>query len=41
VPILEVQTVPYAHRFTHDILPATDSGTYVAGGVLIGSTLAQ
>jgi hypothetical protein len=26
-------------RFTYDILPASDSGTYFAGGVLIGSTL--
>lgn len=37
--ILEVATVPYEHAFTHDILPDSDSGTYVAGGVLIGSTL--
>jgi hypothetical protein len=31
--------VAYPFRYTHDILPASDSGTYVAGGVLIGSTL--
>ncbi len=41
VAILSVQTIPYRHRYTHDILPASDSGTYVAGGVLIGSTLAE
>ena len=37
--ILSVQTVPYAHPYTYDILPDSSSGTYVAGGVLIGSTL--
>ena len=37
--VSEVQTVPYRHGFTHDILPASDSGTYLAGGALIGSTL--
>ncbi|MCZ7687063.1 MAG: Hint domain-containing protein [Sandaracinaceae bacterium] len=41
VGILEVETVPYEHGYTHDILPASDSGTYVAGGVLIGTTLAR
>lgn len=34
-----VRTVPYAHAFTHDIRPAGDTGTYVAGGVLIGTTI--
>ncbi|MCB9593801.1 MAG: Hint domain-containing protein [Sandaracinaceae bacterium] len=37
--VIEVQTVAYEHPFTHDILPDSDTGTYVAGGVLIGSTL--
>src|SRR5579859_1769048 len=41
VAIREVETVPYAHPFTYDILPASDSGTYFAGGVLVGSTLAH
>jgi hypothetical protein len=39
VRIERLTVVPYPHRFTYDILPASDSGTYFAGGVLIGSTL--
>jgi hypothetical protein len=39
VAIRAVSSVPYAHPFTHDILPDSNTGTYVAGGVLIGSTL--
>jgi hypothetical protein len=37
--IVGVATLPYAHDSTYDILPASDSGTYVAAGALIGSTL--
>jgi hypothetical protein len=32
-------TVPYDYPYTYDILPASDTGTYFAEGVLIGSTL--
>lgn len=32
--------VPFGFERTHDILPASDTGTYVAAGVLVGSTLA-
>lgn len=39
VRIERVTVVPYEPAFTYDILPASDSGTYYAGGVLIGSTL--
>lgn len=39
VRIRHVTVVEYTHAFTYDILPASDSGTYFAGGVLIGSTL--
>jgi hypothetical protein len=39
VRIERVNVVPYEPAFTYDILPASDSGTYYAGGVLIGSTL--
>jgi hypothetical protein len=39
VRIERVTVVPYPNPFTYDILPASDSGTYYAGGVLIGSTL--
>lgn len=33
--------VPYTHDATYDILPDSDTGTYFAGGVLIGSTLSR
>jgi len=33
--------VPYGHERTYDILPASDTATYFAAGVLIGSTLAS
>jgi hypothetical protein len=39
VEIDQAMVVPYRYPFTYDILPASDSGTYFAGGVLIGSTL--
>jgi hypothetical protein len=35
-----VETVAYDPTHTHDILPASDSGAYFAGGALVGSTLA-
>jgi hypothetical protein len=37
--VVEATLIPYTHPFTHDILPDSDTGTYFAGGVLIGSTL--
>jgi hypothetical protein len=37
--ITRVEVVPYQHPFTYDILPASGSGTYYAGGARIGSTL--
>jgi len=37
--VLSVEMVPYTHERTYDILPASDSGTYFAGGALLGSTL--
>jgi hypothetical protein len=40
VEIRDVTTIPYAHEFTYDILPASESGAYFAGGVLVGSTMA-
>jgi len=40
VRIVSAELVPYHHSHTYDILPASDTGTYYAGGVLIGSTLA-
>jgi hypothetical protein len=39
--IVSAEITPYLHSFTYDVLPASDTGTYVAGGVLIGSTLAS
>jgi hypothetical protein len=35
-----VRRVPYTEAYTYDILPDSDSGSYFAGGVLIGTTLA-
>jgi hypothetical protein len=37
--IVSAELVPYAHPFTYDILPASDTHTYYAGGALIGTTL--
>ncbi len=34
------ELVPYRHSRTYDILPASSTGTYFAGGALLGSTLA-
>ncbi|MCC6525881.1 MAG: hypothetical protein IT373_24755 [Polyangiaceae bacterium] len=39
VAIVEALREPYDRDETADILPASDSGTYVAAGVLVGSTL--
>jgi hypothetical protein len=39
VRAVSVELVPYAHGHTYDILPDSDTGTYFAGGALIGSTL--
>jgi hypothetical protein len=39
--VVSVTSVPYAHPFTYDILPASSSGAYFASNVLIGSTLAR
>jgi len=37
--VVDIAVVPYNEPFTYDILPDSDTGTYVAGGALIGSTL--
>jgi hypothetical protein len=41
VAITSVELVPYPHDATYDILPDSDTGSYFAGGVLVGSTLAD
>jgi hypothetical protein len=38
--VLDVQSVCYGYDVTYDILPASDTGTYFAAGIRIGSTLA-
>jgi hypothetical protein len=38
--VLEAELVPYRYARTYDILPASSTGTYFAGGALVGSTLA-
>ena len=35
----DASAIPYRHAFTYDILRDSDSGTYVAGGAVIGTTL--
>jgi hypothetical protein len=37
--IVSAELVPYTHPFTYDILPASETHTYYAGGALIGTTL--
>jgi hypothetical protein len=39
--VADARLVPYEHSHTYDILPASDSGTYVAAGALVGSTLSR
>jgi hypothetical protein len=39
VDVVAVKLVAYDSEFTYDILPATGTGFYFAGGALIGSTL--
>jgi hypothetical protein len=39
VLIVSSRRVPYHHAYTYDILPDSDTGTYLAFGKLIGSTL--
>lgn len=39
--VARVELVGYAHAYTHDILPDSDSGGYFAAGALVGSTLAK
>ncbi len=34
-----VEVIDYAHDFTYDILPDSETGTYFAAGMQIGSTL--
>jgi hypothetical protein len=39
--VTSAKVVPYAFDATYDILPDSDTGTYFAGGALIGSTLTR
>jgi hypothetical protein len=39
VTVDAVEIVPYPHPFTYDILPASSTHTYFAGGALVGTTL--
>jgi hypothetical protein len=41
VRVRDARVIPYRFDATYDILPASDSGAYFAGGILIGSTLAS
>lgn len=37
--ITSANVVPYTHDRTYDILPASSTGTYVAAGAIVGSTM--
>ena len=37
--ITALELVPYTFDATYDILPASDTGTYVAAGALVGTTM--
>ncbi len=39
ITVSSVELVPYDFEATYDILPDSDTGTYFASGVLMGSTL--
>ncbi len=39
--VVAAEIVPYEHDRTHDILPASSSGSYFAAGAQVGSTLAS
>jgi hypothetical protein len=39
--VASIETIPYRHERTYDILPASSTGTYFAAGALVGSSLAQ
>lgn len=41
VRIVSATMIPYSHDATYDILPDSDTGAYFAGGMLVGSTLAN
>ena len=40
ISVVAVERIPYSFPYTYDILPASSTGAYFAGGALIGSTLA-
>jgi hypothetical protein len=37
--ITSITEIAYRHPYTYDVLPGSDSGSYFADGVLVGSTL--
>ena len=37
--VVASEVVDYAYPYTHDILPDSDSGAYLAAGLWLGSTL--
>ena len=39
--IISTESIPYQKLFTYDLLPAGDTATYWANGILVGSTLAK
>jgi hypothetical protein len=39
VRVIDARLVGYAGSYTYDILPASDSGTYLAAGAWVGTTM--
>ncbi len=39
--VVAVEDIPYEYAYTHDIRPASDTGTYFAAGAWIGSTIPE
>lgn len=37
--VTEIKQIPYTYKYTYDILPDSESGSYYANGILVGSTL--
>lgn len=37
--VIKNEIIPYSHQYTYDILPESSTGTYIANGIVIGSTI--
>lgn len=39
--VSDIKKIVYQHKYTHDILPDSETGNYYANGILVGSTLSR